>query len=107
MAKLSFLVGAAAGYVLGARAGRERYEQIRSGAQGLWRSRPVQRKVSSAKHAATTTAAPAVRDAVGSAVSAAGDKVRDQVTRGGGSEPTTGTDGPSTYPLGEGPAQQT
>ncbi|MGY1743233.1 MULTISPECIES: hypothetical protein [unclassified Blastococcus] len=29
MAKLSFLVGLGAGYVLGARAGRERYEQIR------------------------------------------------------------------------------
>ena len=28
MAKLSFLVGFGAGYVLGARAGRERYEQI-------------------------------------------------------------------------------
>ncbi|SDC93709.1 hypothetical protein SAMN05660690_3017 [Geodermatophilus telluris] len=32
MAKFSFLVGLGAGYVLGARAGRERYEQIR----GLW-----------------------------------------------------------------------
>ena len=31
MAKLSFLVGFGAGYVLGARAGRERYEQIRRG----------------------------------------------------------------------------
>ena len=29
MAKLSFLAGVGAGYVLGARAGRERYEQIR------------------------------------------------------------------------------
>ena len=29
MAKLSFLTGFGAGYVLGARAGRERYEQIR------------------------------------------------------------------------------
>ncbi len=29
MAKLSFLVGFGAGYVLGAKAGRERYEQIR------------------------------------------------------------------------------
>jgi hypothetical protein len=29
VAKLSFLVGFGAGYVLGARAGRERYEQIR------------------------------------------------------------------------------
>ena len=32
MAKLSFLLGFGAGYVLGAKAGRERYEQIR----GLW-----------------------------------------------------------------------
>ena len=31
MAKLSFLVGFGAGYGLGARAGRERYEQIRRG----------------------------------------------------------------------------
>lgn len=31
MAKLSFLAGFGAGYVLGARAGRERYEQIRRG----------------------------------------------------------------------------
>ena len=29
MAKLSFLAGFGAGYVLGSRAGRERYEQIR------------------------------------------------------------------------------
>ena len=31
MAKLSVLAGFGAGYVLGARAGRERYEQIRRG----------------------------------------------------------------------------
>ncbi|MCA0143846.1 MULTISPECIES: hypothetical protein [Blastococcus] len=31
MAKLSFLAGFGAGYVLGARAGHERYEQIRRG----------------------------------------------------------------------------
>lgn len=31
VAKLSFLAGFGAGYVLGARAGRERYEQIRQG----------------------------------------------------------------------------
>jgi hypothetical protein len=33
VAKLSFLAGFGAGYVLGARAGRERYEQIRRGWQ--------------------------------------------------------------------------
>ena len=31
MAKLSFLAGFGAGYVLGSKAGRERYEQIRRG----------------------------------------------------------------------------
>ena len=31
MAKLSFLAGFGAGYVLGSRAGRERYEEIRRG----------------------------------------------------------------------------
>ena len=35
MRKLGFLAGAAVGYVLGAKAGRERYEQIRSTAQKL------------------------------------------------------------------------
>ena len=33
MRKLGFLAGAALGYVMGAKAGRERYEQIRSTAQ--------------------------------------------------------------------------
>ena len=36
--KLRFLVGAAAGYVLGARAGRERYDQIVSALGGLTES---------------------------------------------------------------------
>ena len=44
--KLSLLAGAAAGYVLGARAGRERYEQIAAGAQKLWESKPVQKQAS-------------------------------------------------------------
>jgi len=34
--KLAVLAGFGAGYVLGTKAGRERYEQIRSGAQRLW-----------------------------------------------------------------------
>lgn len=40
--KLSFLVGAAVGYTLGARAGRERYEQIVSAASKLRGSQTVQ-----------------------------------------------------------------
>jgi hypothetical protein len=40
--KLSLLVGAAIGYVLGARAGRERYEQIVSLARKIAGSQTVQ-----------------------------------------------------------------
>jgi hypothetical protein len=43
--KILFLVGLAVGYVLGTKAGRERYEQIRSRAKGVWESEPVQRQV--------------------------------------------------------------
>lgn len=43
--KLALIVGLAAGYVLGARAGRERYDQIVKGAQSVWSSGPVQKQV--------------------------------------------------------------
>lgn len=43
--KLILVAGVAAGYVLGARAGRERYEQIASAAGRFWQSKPVQRQV--------------------------------------------------------------
>src|SRR5690554_6704355 len=43
--KIAFVFGAAVGYVLGTRAGRERYEQIRRGAETLWHTEPVQRGV--------------------------------------------------------------
>ena len=110
MAKLSFLLGAATGYVLGARAGRQRYEQIRSGASKAWQSQPVQKQVSTAKHAAKTKAAPAALDAVSTAASVAGDKMREGATRIKGdprrdvpSGVATDTQGPATFPLGEGP----
>jgi hypothetical protein len=43
--KLLFITGGLAGYVLGARAGRKRYEQIASAANELWNTKPVQRRV--------------------------------------------------------------
>lgn len=43
--KVAFVLGAAVGYVLGTRAGRERYEQIKRGAGVLWKTEPVQRGV--------------------------------------------------------------
>jgi hypothetical protein len=44
--KLLFIVGGLAGYVLGARAGRKRYDQIAAAANDFWNAKPVQRRVS-------------------------------------------------------------
>lgn len=47
--KLLFVAGAAVGYVLGARAGRKRYEQIRAGASKVWETPGIQRQVHTAQ----------------------------------------------------------
>lgn len=49
MKKLAFIAGIAVGYVLGARAGRRRYEQIRKAAKNLWETDSVQRGVHQAQ----------------------------------------------------------
>lgn len=49
--KIAFVLGAAVGYVLGSRAGRERYEQIKRGAESLWNTAPVQKGVGVVKDA--------------------------------------------------------
>jgi hypothetical protein len=46
--RLTFITGAAVGYVLGARAGRERYEQLRKAARGLAQNPAVRNTVESA-----------------------------------------------------------
>ena len=43
--KILMVVGLVLGYILGARAGRERYEQIRAGAEKVWQDPRVQRQV--------------------------------------------------------------
>ncbi len=43
--KVLFVAGAAVGYVLGARAGRKRYEQIKSAAARVWETPAIQRQV--------------------------------------------------------------
>ena len=45
MTKLLFVAGLGTGFVLGSRAGRERYEQIRTTAQNVWQSPAVQQAV--------------------------------------------------------------
>ncbi|WP_025156184.1 hypothetical protein [Leifsonia aquatica] len=43
--KILFVTGAAVGYVLGTRAGRKRYEQMKSAATKVWESPGVQKQV--------------------------------------------------------------
>ena len=46
--RLTFMIGAAVGYVLGTRAGRERYEQLRKGAQRIAQNPAVRNTAESA-----------------------------------------------------------
>lgn len=54
--KIGIVVGMAAGYVLGSRAGRERYEQIKTGFLKAWNTDPVQKQVDKAKDLGKTAA---------------------------------------------------
>lgn len=47
--KVGFILGAAIGYVLGTRAGRARYEQIKRGAISVWETPLVQQGVTAVK----------------------------------------------------------
>lgn len=76
MPKLSFIVGLTAGYVLGARAGKQRYAQIKKVSGKVWQSKPVQKQVAAAKESARTKAAPVVADLVADAAKATSEKLR-------------------------------
>jgi len=83
MAKLSFLAGVAVGYVLGAKAGQKRYQQIKTQADRLWSSDPVQSRVDSAKTTVTQTIkdqAPVVAGKIGDAAKSAGATAKDRLT---------------------------
>jgi hypothetical protein len=59
--KLLFATGLAVGYVLGARAGRKRYDQIAAAANKIWQTPGIQKQV----HAAQDYAAARVGDIPG------------------------------------------
>ena len=93
MAKLKMLVAFGAGYVLGARAGRERYEQIVEKAQGAWRDPRVQRKAAQAQGVVSdkaSQAGDALADKASQVAGHAGEAVKDKLP-GGGSETQVGT----------------
>lgn len=63
-AKLSFLAGAALGYVLGTRAGRESYEKIKASAQQAWSKDAVQDTVATVQDTVKTQAGEVVHKLV-------------------------------------------
>ena len=76
MNKTSLLIGVAVGYVLGSRAGRERYEQIKSGATRVMHNPTVQDAVGKAQEAVSHQAAAvagAARGKVGSHLNGTAD----------------------------------
>ena len=75
MRKLTVLVAGGIGYVLGTRAGRERYEQIRGLAQQVRNNPKVQAKAHQAADAAREHA-PVVKDKITDAAATASNKVR-------------------------------
>ncbi|MGO2110758.1 MAG: hypothetical protein ACTH31_04020 [Pseudoclavibacter sp.] len=59
MKKLVFVIGLIVGYVLGARAGRKRYDQIAEAAKNVWQSKPVQQQVGKVEDGVKVAAAKA------------------------------------------------
>jgi hypothetical protein len=73
MGKITTLTAAGVGYVLGARAGRGRYEQIAARARGVWGDPRVQRAAADARTAAAQKA-PLLKDTLNSAAGSAADR---------------------------------
>ena len=84
--KPSLVIGFAAGYVLGSRAGRERYEQISNGARKFMGNPTVQSAASKAQETVATQA-PVVADAVKDKATSAASAVADKVSRDSDSAP--------------------
>jgi hypothetical protein len=87
MKRLLVLAAGGVGYVLGARAGRERYEQIRSAANRVRHDPRVQEKAGHAADLAREKG-PVVKDKVAGAASGAAATASDKV----GSGSSSGTD---------------
>lgn len=77
--KVAFLVGLGTGYVLGARSGRERYDQIVDSAQQVWKNPRVKKTAEQAQEVVQDVAGQAgqaVKEKVAS-VTPSGDDVAD------------------------------
>ncbi|MET0449222.1 MAG: hypothetical protein ABW004_12475 [Aeromicrobium sp.] len=76
MSKIFTIAVGTAGYVLGARAGRQRYEQIKTRANKVWSNPRVQQAASDAQDLAAEKA-PAVKDKAAAAAHRASSSAKD------------------------------
>ena len=103
MNKLMLLAAGGVGHVLGARAGRERYDELAAGFNKVRNNPTVQEKTQQATDYAAAKA-PVVKEKVAEASSAAAGKVGDTVSSAtSGSSPSEDTDqlNPDRLKLGE------
>ena len=98
MGKLSLGLGLGVGYVLGAQAGRKRFEQIKQAAAGLMQRPEVQQALDKAQTAAPAPLRSSIEKIAGatSGGSAAGGTTPSPAANAGGSP---ATDGPLADPL--------
>ena len=96
--KLSALVGFGAGYVLGTRAGRERYDQILQMLQGVKDNPRVQETTSMLSQQATELADTAT-STVQDKVTTAADKAKSTVSGGSGSDGVIDVTGDTKAPM--------
>jgi hypothetical protein len=93
--KLLFVAGLAVGYVLGTRAGRQRYEQIKLAAKNVWESEPVQ------------WAAGQAQDAVADVADKAVAQARKVIAQVSGESPASATRKPTAEPAVRGTSPMT
>ncbi len=109
--RIAFVLGLGAGYVLGAKAGRQRYQQIVGKAQDVWQNPNVQAKADQAQHLAKEKAGQAgsavagtVKEKAGTVGSSIADKVTRSSDESSGSSSTSSSTGSSTPVPGSGGA---
>lgn len=104
--KLLFITGGLAGYVLGARAGRKRYDQIAAAANDLWNAKPVQRRVTEVRDATLELVGevPAILFKAGKNVVKQAAAKKKSKQQGGGATPVKA---PETHAASEAKASTT
>lgn len=94
MGKLSFFAGVGVGYLLGARAGRQQFEKIKSAGQHVWENPRVQSSVQKVEERVSQVAkeqAAAMTDRVA-------DTVKSRITGSSGSASGTSGNGDTMRP---------